>query len=228
MILKDSDDSIESEYADMIKFFKDYAADLKPSTSAAIMRKNVQIAYWETAERTFRSFVKWSETDNITDEDKKNQLLDKSVEVVCPECKSKMNLRPVGEINLDDGLPYFQFYCWECYLNFEAKKPNTTEALIVYYRNIIEDKEVAINKGMEKEYHDSVTHIKSLLNRLESVSAKKKVNKQAMKTYRDSYLEFLRNEMIRLRIEKDKILFPKKSKFMRSVNETVLTICERR
>jgi hypothetical protein len=224
-ILKDSEGSIESEYLEMINFFKDYTAHLKPATLTAMTRKNVQIAYWERAEKTFRRFVKWREIDSLTDEDKKIQLLDKSVEVVCPECKSKMNLRPVGEIILDDGLPYFQFYCWDCFLNFEAKKPNNTDALIVYYRNIIEDKDVSINKNMQKEYQDSVKHISSFLKKMEILSEKRKMNKLELKTHRENYLEFLRNDIVRLRLEKNKILFPK-SKFRRRVNEKILLICE--
>jgi len=55
--------------------------------------------------------------------------------VNCPECKSKLQLKPIGEIKLDDDLMYFQFYCKKCSMNFESDKPNNDDDLVTWYEN---------------------------------------------------------------------------------------------
>jgi hypothetical protein len=71
--------------------------------------------------------------------------------VVCPDCKEKLHLKPLGEIKLDDDLTYFQFYCKKCLMNFESKKPNNDDDLILWNAMLIERLRKA-GKGGLKHY----------------------------------------------------------------------------
>src|SRR5580700_229123 len=79
-------------------------------------------AYEHRTEKATKEHTKWNTYHNV----------------ICPDCKTNLQLKPIGEIILDDELMYFQFYCKKCSLNFESLRPNNDDDLIRWGENQIE------------------------------------------------------------------------------------------
>jgi rubredoxin len=91
--------------------------------------------------------------------------------LVCPHCKAKVQLKPLGEIKQEDYLLYFRFQCNKCKKEFSPEKPNNDGDLLVWYKNLLEDindpKKAIIRNGSPKIFKDSeVRNFKKLFNDL--------------------------------------------------------------
>ncbi len=94
---------------------------------------------------------------NIMDAERiKNWTTRKTIE--CPHCKTEYSMIPVGEIMLDDGLTYFQYYCDRCFMNFEANQPNNTPDMIVFSERYLADLGNKVSGGKTKQETLGITN----------------------------------------------------------------------
>lgn len=195
---------LELEFLNLISYFKMRLSKEHPKSRYRIMVKNNEMAALEEREHAIHEFAKWKDESKNHDLKVHEEQWNTMVEVICPECKSHLNLKPVGEIQLDDGMTYFQFYCEDCYLNFESLIPNNnTEALIEYYQNIITNKKDYCNdKRKEIQYNIYFNRTKNDLNRLKTSYGIELKNKKIMSLRYEGYLDVLNNDIKTYRLDK--------------------------
>ena len=95
----------------------------------------------------------------------------------CLHCEAAIQVKPSGEVKLEDYLLYFTFQCPKCGKDFTAEKPNNDNDLLIYYKNLLEDiqnvGQIVTRFGKEKTYKEGeVRNLKKLYAAL-----RQKVNK---------------------------------------------------
>jgi hypothetical protein len=195
---------LELEFLDLISYFKNRLSKEHPKSVSNIKEKQNQLDELDNVEQTIHEFAKWKKDSENYDLKVHEEKLNTMVEVICPQCKSHLNLKPVGEIQLDDGMTYFQFYCQDCYLNFESLVPsNNTEALIEYYQNILTNKkDFGDDKRKQIKYDAYIIKTRNDLNRLKTTYGMEKKDNKIMNLRYEGYLEVLNNDIKILRLNK--------------------------
>jgi hypothetical protein len=195
---------LELEFLELISYFKMRLSKEHPKSFLRMKEKNDEMDELENIEHTIHEFAKWKENNENKDLKVHEEQWNTMVEVICPECKSHLNLKPVGEIQLDDGMTYFQFYCQDCYLNFESLVPNNnTEALIEYYQNILTNKkDYSDDKRKEINYNIFFNRTKNDLNRLKTAYGMEMKNKKIMNLRYEGYLDVLNKDIAKYRLNK--------------------------
>ncbi|MEI6815174.1 MAG: hypothetical protein WCL14_01090 [Bacteroidota bacterium] len=187
----------ELEMLELIKYFKERLLIENPKSISGLMDG------WIKLEEVINYWARWKADKEYLKLNGNEYKWDKTVEVICPECKNHLNLKPVGEIMLEDGHTYLQFYCDSCYLNFESDAPNMDdESLMAYYENIIE------NKDMDKAIRKSRSHVqhifktKAALNKLRTEHDKAIAENERMTIAYQNYLDGLELDIASLRYKK--------------------------
>src|ERR1035437_4962793 len=122
----------EKELIGLIKYFLDMVLinEETPAYNRLILQE--EIDYLNNEINIITQFAKGKTEYRKAVELEHHKKWNTKINLNCPWCKAKIFVNALGEIKMDDGFTYAQYYCQSCKMNFESTEPNNLHDMILF------------------------------------------------------------------------------------------------
>lgn len=129
----------------------------------------------------------------------------------CPWCKTRIFVNALGEIKMDDGFTYAQYYCESCKMNFESEEPNNLHDYILYMDKYLAYLSKPDKNGRTQQQIKGISFEYMKKERKYIVELKEKEKKKIKETKEtedtnNEFMKYVLNELIRLNLAKGKFI----------------------
>jgi hypothetical protein len=201
----------EQELIDLIKYFRDMVLinEETPPYNRLILQE--EIDYLNSEITTIIQFAKgkteYRKAKELEHYNKWNTKIDQK----CPWCKKMVFSNALGEIKMDDGFTYSQYFCPSCHMNFEGSEPNNNNDMILFTEKFLAEM-LKKGKGGRVNYEINGISFEQMKKRRANIEGLKEKVKKSMKENKEieeannEFMAYVLNELIRLRIAKKKFI----------------------
>jgi len=201
----------EKELIDLLRYFRDMVLinEATPPYNRLILQE--EIDYFDGEIDTITKFAKGKTEYRAAMELVQYKKWNTPVDLECPWCKKMVFSNALGEIKMDDGFTYSQYYCQECKMNFEDPEPNNLHDYILFTDKYIAylskpDKNGRTQQKIQGISFEEMKRKRDYLAELREKEKKSiKENKEAEEA-NNVFMKYVLNELIRLNLAKEKFV----------------------